>query len=218
MIQFNLLPDVKMAYMKAQRTKRMLSSVSIVAAAVSLGLLLFSFFIVYVVQGTAIKSQAKKIQDYTKQLSSTPNLNKQLTVQNQLGALTGLHEQKPVTSRVFSHIGNVTPDGISLNKLSVDFATNKITLGGTAPSYDAVRIYADTLKTTKYAIKGSTDAQPAFTGVVLTSFAKDDKGASFTIDTTCAPALFVYANDITLEVTKGNRSNQDKLFEAGGGL
>src|SRR5581483_3376261 len=109
MVQFNLLPDVKLEYVKTQRTKRLLTVVSLIASLASIAILLASVVTVDVVQKKSLNDENNDISRYSAQLRSVPNLNKILTVQNQLSTLTSLHDQKPVTSRLFNYIAEVTP-------------------------------------------------------------------------------------------------------------
>lgn len=214
MIQFNLLPDIKLEYVRAQRAKHMLTSIALTSGGVALGLLLFAFFVVDVVQKHTLKTLDNDIHKYAQSVQSTKDLNKLLTVQNQLNALTGLHQQKPVVSRLFGYISQVTPSNVSINKLDVDYSTNVLSVGGSAPSIDAIRVYTDTLKSTQYELAHSGNKKPAFSEVVLGSFSKSDKNATFSITLKFDPALFAHSNEVTLDVVKGAKTNQGDLFNS----
>jgi hypothetical protein len=211
MIQFNLLPDVKLEYVKAQRTKHLLTLVSIVVSVAALSVLAISLFSVDVVQKKSLHDLNKDISRYSNQLKSVNDLDKILTVQNQLGTLTSLHEQKPVAGRLFGYLSQVTPQQASLNKLTVDFATNTITLGGSGPTLDVVSTYTDTLKRTTYKTDNDTSGR-AFSSVVLATFSRDDKGASFTITASFDPTIFSSANNVTLKVPSTANADQSSVF------
>src|SRR5579863_9184509 len=124
MIQFNLLPDVKLQYLKVKRTQHMVITISVIAIAVSL-------FVLIVLIGTVDGIQKKNLNDLkssiasdSSKLQNTPNLSKILTVQNQLEALTGLHNNKPVASRMFNYIKDLTPSAASISQLNIDFTQN----------------------------------------------------------------------------------------------
>src|SRR5689334_20407685 len=102
MIQFNLLPDVKLEYLKAQRLKQAVVSIAAIVAGVVLAVLVILFLVVDVFQKQHLKAVNNDIKTYTAKLQSIPDLNKILTVQNQLNSLPALHAQKPVTSRLFN--------------------------------------------------------------------------------------------------------------------
>lgn len=212
MVQFNLLPGVKLEYVKTQRTKRMLTLTSVVVSVVGLLLLALSFATVDVVQKKSLHDLNNDITKYSVQLKSVQNLDKILTVQNQLSTLTGLHNQKPVTSRLFSYIAQMTPAQASLSQLSIDFSANTMTIGGSAPSLDVVSTYTDTLKATTYKTAGTTAGTHAFSSVVLSSFGRTDSGATFTITCSFDPAIFNTDNNVTLTVPQSAGANQSSVF------
>lgn len=100
MIQLNLLPDVKLELVKAQRLQRLLTVISLIASLAAI--------VVVVVLFSASQYQKKHITDLnnsiakkTNQLNSDKQINKILTVQNQLKSLDQLHASKPAASRLF---------------------------------------------------------------------------------------------------------------------
>lgn len=216
MVQFNLLPDVKLEYVKAQRTKRLLTSVSVIVSVAALFVLFLSFVSVDVVQKKSLHDLDNDIQKYSSQLKSVKDLSQILTVQNQLSTLTGLHDKEPVASRLFKYVSQTTPSGASLTSLSVDFTGNSLSFGGQAPSLDTVSAYTDTLKATKFSVAGTNGSKPAFSKVVLSSFSRNDKNASFTITCTFDPAIFDSKQDVSLIVPNNSEAaDQSNIFGAG---
>jgi Tfp pilus assembly protein PilN len=216
MTQFNLLPDVKLEYVKTERTKRLLTVVSFFASVAGIALLVLSFVSVDVVQKKSLNDLNKDISRYSTQLKGISDLDKILTVQNQLSTLTGLHDKKPVTSRLFGYVSQVTPGQASLNQLTIDFTANTLTIGGSTPSLDVVSTYTDTLKSTTYKTDaaGST-ATKAFSNVVLSSFGRTDNGATFTITAAFDPIIFSSANKVTLTVPPTAGADQSSVFQEG---
>ncbi len=159
MVQFNLLPDIKLEFVKTRRLKYVMVIVSLFVGGIAISVFLFAFLFVNVVQKNTLSNLQDDIQRYSQDLKSEKDLDKILTVQNQLGALTSLHEKKPVTSRLFGYLTQFTPDQASLSKLTVDFSEKTMSLGGSAPSLDAVSIYTDTLKATAYTSGPSVTAK-----------------------------------------------------------
>jgi Tfp pilus assembly protein PilN len=212
MVQFNLLPDVKLEYVKTQRTKRFLTLVSFTVSAASIALLVIAFVTVDVVQKKALNDANSDISRYGTQLKSVPNLNKMLTVQNQLGTLTQLHEQKPVTSRLFTYIAQVSPSLANLSEMNIDFTNNTITVSGTAPSLDVVSAYTDTLKATDYSTSGTANTH-AFTNVVLSSFGRNQDGATFTITLEFDPTIFDSSQNVKLTVPQNAGAAQSNVFQ-----
>ena len=92
MIQFNLLPDVKLEFIKARRLKRLVVMGSVGFSALALFILILVLVSVDVVQKKSLHDLNKDIQSNSTQLKSIPDLDKILTVQNQLGTLTSLHD------------------------------------------------------------------------------------------------------------------------------
>lgn len=215
MVQFNLLPDVKLKYVRARRTKYLMTFVSLVVGAVAVTVFLFSLFIVNVVQKKSLSDLNDDIKAYSTQLKDVKDLSKILTVQNQLSELTSLHNGKPVTSRLFDYIGQLTPTDASLDKLGVDFEANTLTIGGKSPSLDTVGLYTDTLKATKFTVEGSDETKKAFSDVVLGTFGRDDKGATFVITLKYDTAIFDASKKVTLVVPASADADQANVFESG---
>lgn len=214
MIQFNLLPAVKLEFVKARRIKRLLTLISLVASGIALVLLLLAIVSVDVVQKKSIRDLNSDISTYSTKLKAVPSLDKILTVQNQLNTLTSLHDQKAVASRLFGYVAQVTPAQASLNKLTVDFAQHTITLGGTAPTLATISTYTDTLKATTYTTTSNSAATKAFSSVVLSSFGLNNS-ATFTITMNFDAAIFDSKSDVKLTVPTTTTGNQTNLFGIG---
>ena len=191
MIQFNLLPDVKLSFLKAKYTKRLVILVSSVAAIASLVVFIFLLVYVDVLQKHHLDGLSSNIASEQSQLGDTSNLNKILTIQNQLESLPNIDSEKPAATRLFQDLVDVTPASASISQVSVDFTADTMTLEGSADSLDTVNAYVDTLKFTTYS-GGTTGTNPnAFSNVVLTSFGlQTGKGASYTINCSFDPTIF----------------------------
>ena len=200
MIQFNLLPDVKLEYIKARRTKHAVIVIAGAVGAASLAIFVLLFMTVNVLQKQHLNNLNEDIARDSKQLQSIENLDRILTVQNQLRSLTGLHDAKPVASRLKEYITQITPAQVSYATINVDFTANTINFTGSADSLRSINQFVDTLKFTKYTAGESTDQKNAFSEVVLTSFGKDDKGSSYVINLKFDPAIFSSASSVKLVV------------------
>lgn len=208
MIQFNLLPDVKQEYIRSQAMKRLMVSVSFVASAVALGVLILAFSTVYIAQKKIISDLNGGIASSSKSLKDEPNISDILTVQSQLNSLDALNKQKPVASRLFGYLSQVAPTQTTISDLRVDYTANTMTLSGNAPSLDAVNTFIDSLKFTNYTVKDNTGAQSAFSSVVLASFSRSASSATYSISFSFDPAIFDSASDVTLTV--GNQTQQSQ--------
>jgi Tfp pilus assembly protein PilN len=211
MVQFNLLPDVKLQYLKAERSRRIAIGVSILVSAVCVALLLLLLSITQL-QKKHLQDLSKDIKNDSSKLANIPDLNKILTVQNQLASLTGLHNSKPAASRLFPYLAQVVPAQVDANNLTLDFTQHTITVAGTADSLSTVNKFVDTLKFTTYSVKGSSDTKPAFSNVVLSSFSLSEKQASYTVTLAYDPVIFDITQDVSLKVPSQvtTRSEMDK--------
>ena len=84
MIEFNLIPDVKINFLKARRLKRLVIGISVTVSAVALTIFILLLLFVKVVQRVTINSLNNKIASNTKILQDNKSLNDVLTIQDQL--------------------------------------------------------------------------------------------------------------------------------------
>jgi len=212
MIQFNLLPDVKVEYIKARRSKRMVLLIASGVAAVSLAMFLILFSVVNLFQTKHISDLNKDIKTNTATLQAVPDLNKILTVQNQLSNLTGLHEKKPSTSRLVDFLGQITPAQATIASAKFDYLSSSISVSGNADALSTVNKYADTLKFTDYTVANQAGTKKAFSEVVLSGFATTDKGVSYQISFKFDPVIFDGTKQVALVVPKiiSTRSETEK--------
>jgi hypothetical protein len=221
MIQFNLLPDVKLEYIKTERVKQLVITLSFLASAAALALLIILVLTVDVWQKKSLHDVSADIKATSNQLESTPDLSKILTVQNQLGQLKGLHDQKYVDSRLFGFLSQVTPTQATISNITTDNTQNTMTISGDAPSLDVVNTFVDGLKFTKYSVTGTADSKNAFSNVVLSTFGRSNQGATYTITLAFDPVIFSNANKVTLNVpdivtTRSVLEQPSALFNQGG--
>lgn len=224
MIQLNLLPDVKLQYIRAQQQRRLVFAVSFLVSAVSVGMLVL--LLAYgALQKTNLGHLNKDINSETAELKAKPDINKILTVQNQLGSLTALHATKPAATRVFGYLNQVTPTDSGISTLKIDFTTLSITIDGGSDSLTAVNKYVDTLKYTKYSVDKGVTSKKAFSSVVLSSFGVNNEGGpgtrptSFSISLTYDPAIFDITQNTELQVpsqttTRAGLDSSTDLFQA----
>lgn len=218
MIQFNLLPDIKIQYLKAKRQKHLVlfGSAVVMIASVTVLILLASY--VFGVQKKSISDLTSDIETASEELQSTPDLNKILTVQNQLNVLPGLHNEKPVANRVFNYLNQATPVEASIARMEVDFAGSTMSLTGSANSLETINKFVDTLKFTNFTTSNNKESKPAFSDVVLATFGRDSDGANYTIDLSFDPEIFSEVVNVKLSVpniitTRSEVEQPDVLFE-----
>lgn len=202
MIEFNLLPDVKLQYVKTRRIKRLVTLAALLVAGVSLVIFLLLLAYVDVVQHKSSNDLTSNINSTSSTLQGTQDLNKILTIQNQLAVLPTLQDQKPVASRLFGYMTEITPAQATISNMSADFVQHTLTITGHADGLATVNQYTDTLKFTTYTTSTSSKNTNAFSGVVLASFSSDASGADYTINASFDPTIFSETTSITLTVPK----------------
>lgn len=217
MIQLNLLPDIKLEYIKSKRSKRMVMVFSTISVAVSVALLLIMLSLT-TLQKRHISDVDKDIKSLEKTLQDTPDLAKILTIQNQLNSLPGLYADRPVTGRLFPYLEQTTPTDVGIAHLILDFESSTLTIEGKSNSLESVNRYVDTLKFTSYKASDTVSATEgetapaeeatdttatdpkAFSEVVLSQFGRDALAASYTITLKFNPEIFNAAKNIKLSV------------------
>ncbi len=195
---------------------------SVVAGIIALTVFVLLISVVYGVQKKNLSDLNADIKSSSNQLRDTKDLTKILTVQNQLTALPGLHQKKIVSSRLYDYLSQVTPTGATIAKLDADFTLNTLDISGSAADLATVNKYADTLKFTKYTTKTQSSQTSAFSDVVLSNFAVDNKGVTYSITLKFDPIIFNETQTVTLTVPQiiSTRSEVDKptaLFQTSGG-
>lgn len=200
MIQFNLLPDVKLQYIKAQRLKRLVIVMSTLVSGVCLAVFIVLFLYVRV-------SQKQEIADLTDDINKSKStlqqagIGKVLTIQNQLTSLSNLHGQKVISSRLFGYLTKVTPSQATISTVNVDFLANTMSIQGNADSLPTINKFVDTLKFTEYPSaekdeNGNPILKRAFKNVVLANYSigGDKAGESarlgYTINFVFEPVIF----------------------------
>lgn len=224
MIQLNLLPDVKMEYIKAQRERRLVFSIAAIVTVACVVLL--GFLLSYSgLQKKHLNDLSNDIASESKELKGKPEISKILTVQNQLSSLTALHAAKPAAGNVFGYLNDITPVQVSISHFTIDFTQQTISIEGAADSLSDVNKYIDTLKYTDYTVD-SKDSGRAFGSVVLNSFSVGEgaeqqggKKVSYTIGLTYQPAIFDNSQKVRLSVpslmtTRAAVDNAPDLFQA----
>ncbi len=205
MIQFNLLPEVKLEYIKARRTKRLVILVSTIVAGASITITVVLFMATNVLQRKHLNDLSGDIKHDSSQLEGEKDLNKILTVQNQLDSLDSLHAQKPAAARLGTYLSQMVPQDVTMTKITADFTAHTASFDGSAKSLSAVNKFIDTLKFTTY--KVGNQKGNAFSAVVLATFDRSDeqagnngKVATYQITLNFEPVIFDIEKNVELVV------------------
>lgn len=152
MIQLNLLPDVKKEYLKAQRTKATVIGVAILITMASVGLTLLLASIVYLAQPGIIALSQRQIDSRAEEVQNVQDIDKYLTLQNQLSALPGLHDQTVSYSRLFDFLkilNPAPPNEVQLTSLDINNESTTITMEGQTDGFKSFSVFEDTLANAK---------------------------------------------------------------------
>jgi len=196
MIQLNLLPDVKSKYIKAERTKRLVFATSLIISIVAIVIVLILAGVVYGAQKYKLNNLNTNINSNINKLQNVNGLSKILTIQDQLNVLSSLHAQKPVTSRIFDFLPQITPSNVQISSLDLNFTTSSIEFNGSASSIADVNQFVDTLIFTKYKTDQDQSEKSAFSQVVLTSFSINGNNATYSINLNFDPEIFSSNNNV----------------------
>lgn len=221
MIQFNLLPDVKIEYLKARQIKRSVIMGAAIVSSIGLTVTVILFIAVNVIQKRHLNNLKVDIDTASKQLREEPELSKILTVQQQLKSLNGLHQNKPAAERLGTYLSQVTPNDVTISSFEADFDARTMTFSGSAPALKAVNQFVDTLKFTTY--QAGEASGNAFSSVVLSSFSRreqsnDTDAATYQITLSFDQVIMNGSEKVTLNVpttttTRSTTERPSDLFQ-----
>ncbi len=200
MLEFNLLPDVKRNYIKAQKYKLVVVAISIVVSVISVTTLTLLIVYINVIQKNSIKSLTKDINSKITVINQNTNLNKILTIQKQASVIPNIQSQLYQSSRVFNYMAQLTPSNAKISNISVDFSKSSININGTADSLATVNQFVDTLKFTTYT-SSEKNLGTAFSGVILNSFSySSGSSPSYSLTFSFKSDIFMQKKAIALVV------------------
>lgn len=152
MIEVNLIPDVKQAFIRAQKMRNMAITLAIVIGVTAGGVvaLLALFLGGQAITETVVRDNIKK--DF-KTFQSIDNIENVLTIQNQLSKISDIHQNKSIDSRVFdllAAINPAAPNDIKISNIKLDPETKNLTIEGSAVNgYPATETFRKTILNTK---------------------------------------------------------------------
>lgn len=225
MISINLVPQVKADFLKAQRMKRFIILASFLLCALMIALVVFLSIFVYAVQARQSDGLKDQIGEELTSLKQVDNLERIVTVKNQLDTLPDLHASKPVSSRMFEYLTVLVPENVAFSRVTMQFnnanteqsaeelvepslqgsfvSGGSFEFFGTADTFKDVNILADSLKLANYTI-GEDQVTPAkaFDAVTTEGLDKDNTNrVFFSIKGSFAQDLYGFTNeDLRLQV------------------
>lgn len=145
MIQLNLLPDIKIEFLKKQRSRVQVITGAIMLSLAAIGLTVFAALWVYGAQGLQKTLLTNSINTNVKKLQNTKDIDKYVTIQNQLASITALHDSKNNYSRLLDYLPTMNT-GVKLSGVNVDATTKTLTFDGSTDNYTTLLVFRDTLK------------------------------------------------------------------------
>lgn len=148
MIEINLIPDVKQELLKAQSTRSLVVSISIVGGIIALGVVVALSIYVFGVQTVRSAISDDSIKRGGEQLAKVEDLSKMLTIQNQLKTISELNDRKNMDSRVFDVLAAVIPpepNSVQLSQVTISAETATLTLEGQTRTFDSMEVFKKTV-------------------------------------------------------------------------
>jgi hypothetical protein len=224
MIRLNMLPDVKREYLRTRRLEAKVITGALLFSAVAVGLVIVLALWVYGAQTLHKNALTGTIKKNVAELQGVKDIDKYVTIQNQLANIDSLHEKKMIYSRLFAVLPKLNPQApntVRIGGLIIDSTTNTMMFEGETSSFTALETFRDTLKNAKliYGTTGSegTTTSPLFSTVTIDtqSIGKDAEAqtvVSFKLTTAYDPAWFVRSTstvDVSVPTKETTQSKVD---------
>jgi len=160
-IEVNLIPDVKLELLRAQRQRLGVISLSMSVAIITGALVALLASYVFIVQSVAMSLADNSIKDETAKLQRVPDLAKTLTIQKQLDTVSSLHNSKLLSSRLFDIMTTIVPTGSSSIAIShIELDSGNINIEGQAASgYPALEAFKKTISKTTFSYVQAGDTK-----------------------------------------------------------
>ena len=233
MIEINLLPNVKRELLKTRAMRNRVISISFLVGGASIA----TVVVLALIFGSQIAAEAVQsgvIKDRNDKLMAVEDLNKVVTIQNQLTKINEQHSGKKINSRIFdvvTAVNPVAPNNVSFSDIKVNPESKTITLEGSAVNgYSALETLKKTILNTKVqTTDGDKSSEVSLTKEIKdgdTSFGENSEGKKvlqFSFSFEYAEELLAPANNGTVsvltptgkvDVTDSRQGIPDSLFKS----
>ena len=185
MIQINLVPDIKQEFLRARKVRNLAISLSTLIGVASVALVVVLSIVLGIQYGLERYVDGQIDKSYA-ELTQNEDLSDIVTIQNQLGTISGQHDNKSMDSRLFAVLSAINPSApddsqFTSVKLIPDEATLEIE-GMTSGGYPATVALKKTIENTSisYTDLAFDEAQtaPLATSVAIdeSNYAEDSDG------------------------------------------
>lgn len=147
MIQINLLPDTKLELVRLQRSRLVVASVAVMVMIASAVILVLLAAYVFGVQSVLVRNATNNIAQANEEFRSIEDIEKTVTVSNQLGSIQSSHENKTMTSRIFALLAEASAEGtensVAINSFDIDTEQNRISIAAQTQQrgFDAAEVF-----------------------------------------------------------------------------
>lgn len=183
MKSINLLPEVRVAKLQAAHKRRLSTTITVLVGLVLGGVIIGLLLIIgYYIGETKIRTNtAKNLQaevDKSKDLEENAT-----TVQQHLASFVSLNGKRVSASVIFGQLVKTIPPDVTVTTFSLTDA-NSAAIGGTAPSYKELGVFAQALQDYNVTFKPqpNLDRKPIFTNIVITQSSKGTGIAANTVN------------------------------------
>lgn len=132
--EINLVPSVKAEAIRALKMRNLVLFICIIVVSAAAGIVAILGSIV-TGQNITMASQDGKLETMSSKINSFEGLSEYLTIQDQLGNISAIQDNRMVLSRVFSFFNTILPTGadkITLSELSINLQDSTMTFTGQA--------------------------------------------------------------------------------------
>ena len=219
MIEINLIPDVKQELLKAQRMRSSVISIAIFTSIIAAGVVVLLLVYVYGVQLGRNVFLDNQIKNKSTELSQVKDLSRMVTIQNQLGKISELNDQKAISSRLFDMLSAIVPpapNDVKVSQLNVDTEEKTVRIEGQTHGFDSMETFKKTLQSAVIEAPKTADGdavEPTFLASNVStsdvSYGEDSDGQKvlrFVVTFTYADSLFDAKTDaVSIKLsTNGN--------------
>lgn len=183
MININLLPNSRLDKIKAAKRQRSISAFTVIAIVIGMAIPVILLIIWLGQKGVIVLTQ-RSIDRQTEELGKVENLDRILTVQNQLNALPVLNQQRLYQSTFLALLPKLLPANVSLTEIGI-VENGTVRVVGAAPSASPIEDFIAIVKRTE--LFKENEFRLAFASVVPNNITPSSEGEStfevvFTID------------------------------------
>ena len=199
MIQLNLLPDVKIKYIKTKRNQRVVVLAASISSAIAIVILIILYLSVDVYSKNNLEKLSASITADSQKIILNKDVNKIITIQNRLNSSDGLpslYKARINPVLIFDYLRKVSTPGVTIENVSMNYTTGLLSFSGKANSIIDGNVFYNQLLFATYTPLGSKSNILLFTNPIISGLtapapdAKPTDKLSYSVTTTIPTSLF----------------------------